>query len=680
MKKIEKSDINILRRLNSCNRRLDETANGRLTDSDDRNRNMKLLMKASGYRSALYPFLQKVRRNRNIYIGKQWEDIIMIGNKPYKARDIYKQMGKNPMNINVVQSTVRNIIGQYRKGEYKPIIISQNREGQKESEMMTVALQSVLNENNIQDRNARQLENFILSGFPIYKTTYAYDHLLQKSKVLIRSVSPQSIIINSEARDLFGKDINFIAEIRDYSYEDMMSEYSEFVGGEKIKNLCFYRDRYEGAISYHNTFTTEEIDSLDVLFSNTDVNKSRVIEIWQLEGAERIEYHDPANAEWAVVKSSELEDILRENEDRKRMSAEQGIDIPLIRFWKKYYKYWKTYHISAVDYSTLYESETPYVHLDHPYTFYCYPGIDGSVGGLAESLNDIQMLVSRNIMLQDMLIATSTKNLLLVPKSTFNASNVPLKEVSNQFNKIGGVLVMDYNNADKPAPLMLNATPGAEIGINNIIQSTLHMLREVSGVKDSMLGETPLSGEPYASYRLSAANANLNIVDLIEGFNTFINKTYEKAIKLIKQYWQDKHYINVAGIDTGEFAKNYDPQAIRDFEFTSVIAQGDNNSVMRDMVTKELLNLMSNGLISFEMFLQHGNMPYSDRILQQIKKFREEMEAGEMPKGVPQWLAAEYQNIQQQNMSASPEAQAMLDEYVRNGSGIQQYEEDMPPQ
>jgi hypothetical protein len=669
MKRIRDIDKGVLKKLSQMTNHVAAAVKPAEQQKDDTSRNIRLLSKASKYRSAMYPFLQKVQRNRNIYIGRQWEDIIVINGQSFKSKDLYRKMGKNPMNINVVQSTIRNIIGQYRKSAYKPIIVSQNRDGQQESEMMTVALQSVLNENNISDRNTRQLESFIISGFPIYKITYSYDSLLQRSKVQIRAVSAQSVIINSEAKDLFGEDINFIAEIHDYSYEDMMSIYSRYAGREKINDICLYRDKYEGNSSYYNTFTTEELDSLDVIRGVAEANKSRVLEIWQLEGEERIEYHDTAIAEWGVVKYSELEALVAENEDRKRMSIEQSIDVPLIKMRKRYYKFWKTYHISAVDCSTLYEAETPYTHLSHPYVFYC-SNIDGYAGGLAESLNDIQMLFSRNIMLQDLLIATAAKNLLIVPKKTREASNVSMTKIANEWNKVDGVLELDISG-DKPAPFQISTTPGATIGINNIIQSTLQLLREVSGVKDSMLGETPKSGEPYSSYYLSAANASINIIDLIEGFNTFTNKAYEKAIKLIKQYWQEKQYVNVTGMDASDFARNFDPQAIRDFEFTSAIAQGDNTAVMRDVVTKELLGLLGNGLISFEMFLQHGNMPYSEKMLQQIKKFREELDSGTVPEGVPAWLQAEYQNLQQQNMVNNPQSQAMLDEFIKNGSGAQ---------
>ena len=665
MKNIKEIDINVIKRL-----RVVPVAAVASNDTgyhkEDYTKSLLLVQKAASYRSALDGFLQKIKRNRNIYMGKQWEDIVVVDGETYTAKELYKKMGKNPMNINVVQSTVRNIIGQYRKGEYKPIIASQNREGQQESEMMTVALQSVLNENNMHDRNARQLELFILTGFPVYKITYSYDHLLQRPKVLVRAVSAQKIIINPEARDLFGEDINFIGEIHDYSHNDMMSMYGNNVGEEKINEICLYnKDKVYGE---YQTFTSEELDELSVLRGNGMNNSSRVLEIWQLEGEYRIEYHDRATAEWGVVKYSELGVIQSENYERLRMGQEQGVEVPLISFKKRYYKFWKTYHISLVDYSILYEGETPYAHLSHPYVFYCYPGIDGQVCGLSESLNDIQLLFSRNIMLQDMLISTSAKNLLVIPKSTLEASKVTAQQVANQWVKSNGVIVLDYDNARKPLPVQLSTTPGAQIGINNIIQSTMQLLREVSGVKDSMLGDNPKSGEPYSSYYLSSANASINIADLIEGFNTFTNKTYEKAIKLIKQFWTERQYVNVAGIEASDFARNYDPEAIREFEFTSVIAQGENTAVMRDIVTKELMGLLANGLVSFEMFLEHGNSPYAEKMLQTIKRYREELAEGKHPEGVPQWLLAEYQGMQQQGNFGD---QSALDDFLKNGGDVE---------
>jgi hypothetical protein len=659
MKRITEKDINVVGKI-KFNATTEKSA--RFDLKDDLGRNMRLCQKAASYRSAMYGFLQKIERNRNIYLGKQWEDIIVIGGVAYKAKDVYRKMGKNPMNINIVQSTVRNIVGQYRKDEYKPVIASQNREGQHEAEMMTVALQSVLNENEIAERNARNFEKFIITGFPIYKTTYTYDPLLKKSKVAIRAISAQSIIINSNARDLFGEDINFIGEIHNYSYNEMMAIYSKYVGEEKIKQVSMYMND-EALLSSYNTFSTEELDNMDCLIGGQEQNKSRVLEIWQLEGEYRLETHDLATAEWDVVGLSKVKEYERENNERMRISQEKGIEIPLIKLRKIYYQYWKTYHVSLADMSTLYEGETTYNHLSHPYTFFCYPGIDGKVSGLVESLNDIQMLFSRNVMLQDMLISTAAKNLLIIPKKTLEASDVSMKDVVTQWGKVDGALVLDIGG-DKAPPTQISTTPSATIGINNIIQSTMDMLREVSGVKESMLGNTPHSGESGTLYALQTSNASANIIDLLSGYNAFVNKTYEKAIKLIKQYWTEKQYVNVIGIDASDIAKTYDPEAVRDFEFISTIGRGENSAVFRDIVNNQLMNLLQNGFISFEMLLQNGSLPYSDRMLQQINSFREELKNGTVPVGAPAWLLQESQQI---NAQTNSEDQAVLQQYLQQG-------------
>jgi hypothetical protein len=662
MKKITKEDINVAGRIKF--KAPDSRMEVKSYLKDDLRRNLGLCQKAASYRSAMYDFLQRTERNRNIYLGKQFEDIIIIGGVAYKAKDAYRKMGKNPMNINIVQSTVRNLIGQYRRDEYKPVIASQNREGQQEAEMMTVALQSVLNENDMPDRNARNFEKFIITGFPVYKITYSYDPLLKKPKIKIRSVSAQSLIINPNARDLFGEDINFVGEIHNYSYNEMMSLYSRYAGEEKIKNISIYI-KDEESLSNYNTFSTEELDGLDCLTAGQEINKSRVLEIWQLEGEYRLEVHDSASSDWDVVSLSRLREYEQENANRVRISVEEGIELPLIRLRKIYYQYWKTYHISLVDFSTLYEGETPYDHLSHPYNFYCYPGIDGKVSGLLESLNDIQLLFSRNIMLQDMLIATSAKNLLILPKKTLEASGVTAQQAASQWNRTDGVLVLD-TGPDKPTPTQISVTPSATIGINNIIQSTVEMLREVSGVKDSMLGNTPNSGESGTLYALQTSNASTNIIDLISGFNTFVNKTYEKAIKLIKQYWTEKQYVNVIGTEASELAKNYDPAAVRDFEFVSTIGRGENSAVFRDIVNNQLVNLLQSGYISLDMLLQNSSLPYSDRMLQQINSFREELKSGNVPVGAPAWLLQEYQ--QQAGTQNNPENQALLQEYLQQGT------------
>jgi hypothetical protein len=673
MKSIDNMNKKVLSRIKK--RQTQRNLERIIKEREDRGRNIMLVEKAIACRMQMQHILTKIKRARDIYMGKQWEDIMTINGVKYTMGDIYRQLGKNPMNINIIQSTVRNVIGQYIKGSFKPIIASQNREGQEESEMMTVALQSVLNYNNAAERNNRQLENFILTGLPIYKTTYMYDYLAKKSNINIRAVSAQSIIINPNARDMFGEDIDFIGEIHEYSYNDMLAIYGDFVGKEKIKEISAFNPN-DFNVETYQSFTTEHLDNIECITSGWSANKSKVLEIWQLDIEERLEVHDPFDASWEVVPLSKLSEYQRENQKRVEKDAMYGTETPLINMKRIFYKYWKTYHISLFDYSTLYESETPYKHNDHPYSLLLFPGLDGSIYGLIDSLIDIQMLFSRNIMLQDILINSSVKNFIIFPQDTLDASGITLAQARAEASRPNGAIKLKIDERH-PAPILLSNTPAATVGINNVLQFTLDLLREASGVKDSSLGNNPQSGQPYSSYALSFANASNNLADHFNAFNAFVGKTYQKAIDLISQYWDEKQYINVVGIDVEDAAKNYDPEKIRNFMFSTVIKQSQDTDLYRDLQNQQLMELYRLGSISIEQLLKHsGNIPFADRMLNDFKAFREQLAEGKIPEGAPQWIVSEYGLLQQMQQQAGQQAgqgmeqQQALEDYMRNGGDI----------
>ncbi|MDR0755101.1 MAG: hypothetical protein LBF04_06910 [Prevotellaceae bacterium] len=665
MKSINETDINVAKRIKS-KKRNDSAAAAYDFKNKDKSRNLRLVQKCAAYRSAMSQYLARIQRNRTLYLGRQWEDIMYVNGIAYREFDVYRLTGKNPMNINLIQPNVRNIIGQWRKGKYKPVVFSQNREGQEESEMMTVALQSVLNYNNSQDRDARLFEKFAITGMPIYKVTHAYNDELNRSVVRCRDVTPYSIIINPDVRDIFGEDINFIAEIHDYDYNTLMSLYSEYVPYSVIKEITRFRDK-DDYLSYYNTFTTEYIDNLDCLVNSVSSGKARVLEIWQLEGEIRYEIHDYLNATWEVIKKDGLAAVLEENRLRLEKSGQYKIMFPQIDIREFYYRFWKVYHISLCNYVTLYESETPYEHNSHPYSIMCYPAIDGNIFGIVENLIDLQKLASRNIMLNDMLISTSAKNLLVVPKNTREASDITLKQIAEQWAKPDGVIELAID-ATHQLPHQISITPQASIGINNAIQQTIDLIREISGVKDSILGNAPNSGVSGTLYAQETLNASLNTLDYIDSFSTFIERTHAKIIKLIKQYWTEKQYISIGAESLGS-SHVYDPEKIRNFEFNNVIAKGENNPVLRNELDKQLTELLMQQYISLDMLLDNTSMPYADKLKKQLAKYREELQNGEMPVGAPQWLLAEYQNIQQQMPPQSAEEQALTGDYLKRWNG-----------
>lgn len=73
------------------------------------------------------------------------------------------------------------------------------------------------------------------------------------------------------------------------------------------------------------------------------------------------------------------------------------------------------------------------------------------------------------------------------------------------------------------------------------------------------------------------------------------------------------------------------------------------------------MKLLEGQFISIEMFLEHSSYPFTDKILQSIKKMREEVAQGQMPEGMPTQL---LQQIQQEAGQATPEQLAQAEKLV----------------
>lgn len=638
-------------------RRDGETPAARPDNRENQRRNLGILQQVSDYYSAMYDLRRRRARSRKFYRGDQWSDYVEVNGERIREDEYIKMQGKPALKQNMIRPPMRNVVGQYRSNPFKPVVFARNRQNQKAAEMMSVALEAALFINESKERDVRSLEEFLLSGMAIYKTGYAFDHERCQPVPRFRAVNPNRFFINTDMEDVCGGDVNFVGEIADLTMDDVLAEYAK--NGLTEDDI---RRMYQSVTDFYASmpgFDARRMDGLDPLVPQ-DTSRCRVVEVWRLEAEWRLWVHDYLDASYEIHPSDALPALEAENAVRLRLGQENGVEAPLLEWERKYVKYWKCYHLTPCG-ETLFESETPYEHNSHPYVFKLYPMLDGEIWGMVEDLIDQQKMVNRMVILQDFIISASAKGVLLVPEDCI-PDDMTIEDFAEEWVKYNGVIKIKLKPGHA-APQQISAN-SLHVGITEMIQMQLKLMQDIAGVQGAIQGKSPNSGTAASLYMQETQNAALNVLDYLETFSAFLQRRDKKLLQIIKQFYTEKQYIAVAGSDYSEEARNYDPEKIRDVDFDNTISKGIDTPSYRVVVDDILWKMLEGRFISAEMFLEHCSYPFADKVLQGMKKMREEMSQGQIPEGVPAQL---LQQMQQEAGEMSPEQEAQVMRLMNGG-------------
>ena len=126
-------------------------------------------------------------------------------------------------------------------------------------------------------------------------------------------------------------------------------------------------------------------------------------------------------------------------------------------------------------------------------------------------------------------------------------------------------------------------------------------------------------------------------------------------MKNIQQFYTDRRMLNITGKNR---PVEYDPKKVQDTEFDLSITESAATPVSRMVANDFLMEIWKSGQISVEQLLEFGNFPFADDLLQSLKSQGEQLQAGQVPAGLP---PAVLQQIQQSgNPQNTAAAQQML--------------------
>ena len=579
-----------------------------LTDEQTNSRrNLQLLAEAEQCFQSLADFRQRRQRAVDYYRGRQWGDLVTEDGRQMTEDQYLRREGRIPLKQNMIRPPLRNLIGQYRSNATKPMVFARNRTDQRTAEMMSVALDAVLSQNNYASRDARQLEEFLISGCCIYRTSYSMDDNRQHALPKFRAVNPSRFFMRC-GNDVCGDDVDLVGEVLDLSLDQLLATYAHTTTeGEYLRSLYPDADAATGH-EWSVQAPTATLQGSDLL-SPDQKGRCRVIEIWRKEGSWCLYCHDPLDGSYELRTLDSQAWITAEN-CRRNQSG-----LPAIALRQKYATRWHCYHLTPAA-QTIYEGYSPYQHASHPFIFAFYPMVNGECWGLVEDLIDQQKMINRNMVMFDFMNSASAKGVLLVPEDCI-PDDGSLEEIADEWTRYNGVIkIRTRTGAIIPQQISSNAI---NPGLSQMLQMQMNMMNDIGGVGNAAQGKAPAQGTPTSLYAMEHQNATINTLDYIDTFNHFVQQRDQRMIQLIQQYYTSSQYINLAGRDYSEEAKHYDPQAARDVDYMNSIVQSQDVPAFRSLMDNTLMQLLQNQQITLQMFLENCSLPYADRLLQQLK-------------------------------------------------------------
>jgi hypothetical protein len=270
---------------------------------------------------------------------------------------------------------------------------------------------------------------------------------------------------------------------------------------------------------------------------------------------------------------------------------------------------------------------------------------------MVEDLIDQQKMINRNMILFDFINGASAKGVLLVPEESI-ADDFTLEDIAEEWTKFNGVIKIKAKaGAQIPHQII---TSSVHPGLEEMIQMQLKFMQDIGGVQDASMGKNIGASTPASLYAQQTQNANLNNLDYVSTFNNFIQKRDLRLVQIIQQYYTQKQFINPSGTSFSKEAKYYDPEKVRNIEFECSIGSSNDTPAFRALVDNTLLQLLQMQQIDIDTYLENSSVPYADKILEGVRKYRQKVQQQQM------LMQQQAQEAQAQQQGAEMPAQENL--------------------
>lgn len=416
----------------------------------------------------------KRQRHKSYTYGDQWGDIVVDTDGGFSSeRDFYAMRNHNPSTDNIIRQLVKTVVGCYRKVH------------------------------NGSGTDVRAFEEFLISGCALQRLSV--ENRGDGVARWVDNVSPGRFFVNTMMSPS-GDDVEVVGQLHDMTFSRLLLRFSH---GEK-ERIAALRSLYpEGGSSLSGkSLRFGESNSQNLGFRTAPSSLCRVIEVWTLELSPALLCHDTASGSMFRTPATAEKEVAAENSHR-RASA-----LPIIDFKHELLRRWRCRFMTPEG-DVLHSS----VSNSHPYVFKFYPFIDGEIHSFVEDLIEQQRNINRLLTLNDRILATAAKGVLLFPDEQLSR-HMSLDEVADNFSVPDGI-VRYYGKAGVPPPQQL-VTPMGNLGIDRMIERQLKFAADASGVSNALRGADILPGMSASMYQAGVDNSLAALADIFDTFKEFI--------------------------------------------------------------------------------------------------------------------------------------------------------------
>ena len=629
----------------------------RLLHDDQKKFNLPLLTRAEAAWMAQAETRKEWLRNLRYVRGDQWSDYVEDenGERVLERNRIAARTGGVALQNNHLIKIVNTLMGIYSRSATMPVCFARQENADAKSQMMTRALKTNWDNNEMKDLLEGEFFQMIVGGTSIVKEVWAEQDGVDDSYTY--KVDLGHAFWEAEGTDPRHWDISMIGEFRDYTIGELAATFAE---SEYDYNqlLEIYKPYLNQLATIHKTRNDYSEGSWNYPMTT---NLCRVYEIWTKEHKPGIRCKDIMNTEQPLyhIDPRDLPNIQAENERRIALGREQGIaddDIPLIEYkgkglGYKIYEYWHYWALTP-DGRILVDYDSPFEHGSHPYTIKMHLYANGRTTPFISCIIDQQRYINRLITLNDLLINSSIKSLKMIPIDLV-PKGMSQREFARQAVELDGWVFYEPQNRmtnAEPKVITQNAT---NIGIHELLQVQLSSINDITNVHGALQGKEPNAGTSAQRYLMESQNATTSIATLLNKFSRFENNVARKKMKTIHQYYQEPRNISVEQSSGYVMFQTYDPKAVRDIDFDVKISEAAETPVSRMFTNKQLEEWAAAGWIDLHDVLTYGYYPNLEELKQRIAASKEMVEQanggvpvqGDQVQGANQETAALLQNI-----------------------------------
>lgn len=592
-------------------------------------------------------FRNERARVLKMIFANQWGEMIHVDGIGDMSEEKWIRMqGMTPLKNNVMHSLWMSVYGIHAKQETEPVCYARNQNAKAMSDMLSAAIQS-----NWQNTYMAEKLDAAFAEYLASSSAFLYEAFEERNELYDSYTDVQNpyFMFWEGGNDPTHQDIRMIGRLLDMTPEDLYFRFARREYGLTIDDLdhIFNIDNIYTSLNRGvSQQVNERYDQDNITFYRpSDPGMCRVIEVWREEVKPRYQCFDPlADNQIDKYFRCEKEDIpvlLEKNKQRKALYDEQGVpeeERLYIETKEIVDKYWQ-YYFLAPNGRILCEGESPYDHKSHPFTMSLFPYINGEIHPFMGMFIDQQKFINRMVMVNDYAIRSSAKGMTFLPLS-MKPDSMTVEQYARQKSKFDAVFVYDDTKSRTGAKPEFYTHSAFNTGANEMLQTQLNMIHEVSGVSGALQGKTPTSGTSAARYAMESQNATTTIYPLIKRFNGLEERCALKKLITIQQYYEEGRDITPKKSENQIF---YRANACRNIKANISIKNSAASAAFFQMGNEILQQLFDKNAIDVRTYLKNLDAPFTDKILADIDQYMGQVQQGQMPAGPVQVPGADQQ-------------------------------------